>query len=123
MTYPRLSSSIALTAAGLAYSCVNARAGVYVLGPAGDAGSIIPKYVGRSDRDLVAGLKRHFGEESHFAYAQSSSVAAAFKAECALFHHLKPPKNTSHPDGPYRCPCCKIRGVIRPAPTILRLVA
>jgi hypothetical protein len=106
MPYPRLSSSLALTEANVLRSHVRTSAGVYVLGPAGSGGSILPAFVGRSDIDLVTGLKQHIGKETHFAFAHCSSELTAFKAECALFHHLKPPKNKSHPMGPIGCPYC-----------------
>jgi hypothetical protein len=111
MAYPSLSSTIALTDREIDGSKVRNRPGVYVLGAGTVAGNIVPRFVGRSEEDLKGRLKQHVGGESHFAFAHTSSAMGAYRAECELFHHLKPANNKAHPKLPkgttWQCPWCK----------------
>ena len=82
-------------------------AGAYALGYVSQ-GTFYVSYVGRSDDDLAARLKRHIGEYAAFQYAYMPSPSAAFEKECRLYHEFNPPDNKVHPARPegtnYRCP-------------------
>ena len=86
-------------------------AGFYVLGSFGDNKVMSVSYVGRSDDDLAAKLKRHAGNYPAFAYATTASALLAYQGECRLYHALKPSKNVMHPLGKggaeWACPVCK----------------
>ena len=84
-------------------------AGFYVLGTLGDNKVMKVSYVGRSDDDLAAKLKRHVGNYSAFAYATAESPILAYHGECRLYHALKPSKNVLHPRklaAEWACPVC-----------------
>ena len=77
------------------------------------------KYVGRSDVDLNAELKRpHVMKYKYFWYEYATSRRAAFKKECGLYHYhggdQRKLDNKIHPDRPdglgWKCPVCKIFG-------------
>jgi anti-sigma-K factor RskA len=89
-------------------------AGFYVLGTLGDNKIMSVSYVGRSDDDLAAKLKRHVGNYAAFAYATAASALLAYHGECRLYHALKPSKNVLHPMGKggpdWACPVCGQQG-------------
>jgi len=85
--------------------------GFYVLGTLGDNKLMTVSYVGRSDDDLAAKLKRHAGNYPAFAFATAESALLAYQGECRLYHALKPSKNVMHPirkgaDAAWACPVC-----------------
>ena len=85
-------------------------AGFYVLGTLGDNKVMTVSYVGRSDDDLAAKLRRHAGNYPAFAYATAESALLAYQGECRLYHALKPSKNVMHPvrrpAAEWACPVC-----------------
>lgn len=85
-------------------------AGFYVLGTLGDNKIMSVSYVGRSDDDLAAKLKRHVGNYPAFAYATAASALLAYQGECKLYHALKPSRNVLHPTrreaAEWACPVC-----------------
>jgi hypothetical protein len=85
--------------------------GFYVLGTLGDNKLMTVSYVGRSDDDLAAKLKRHAGNYQAFAFATAESALLAYQGECRLYHALKPSKNVMHPirkgaDAAWDCAVC-----------------
>ena len=88
------------------------RAGVYGLGRIGANGKFHALYVGRSEADLAAALKRHIGEYGAFVFGYRSSPREAFHGECELYHLLEPDDNAAHPERPdgsdWRCPLCRL---------------
>jgi hypothetical protein len=88
-------------------------AGFYVLGTLGDNKVMSVSYVGRSDDDLAAKLKRHIGNYPAFAYAKAESALLAYQGECRLYHALLPSKNVMHPirkspAAEWACPVCGV---------------
>lgn len=93
--------------------------GVYILYVACNGQKL---YVGRSDTDVRARLKRHVGERSptarsaysYFKFDYATSPKKAFERECNLWHYHRPPDNLNHPQRPagtsWKCPRCKIFG-------------
>lgn len=86
-------------------------AGNYGLGYENDKGVFIVKYVGRSDEDLNARLKKWVGSYKMFKYSYASSPKAAFEKECKNFHDFGGTEkldNEIHPDRPdgtdWECP-------------------
>jgi len=87
--------------------------GNYALGYLRD-GDFFPKYVGRSDTDLLAEVQKRLewaGKYSHFKCDYASSVKAAFEKECNNYHDFERQlDNERHPDRPdgtdYQCPRC-----------------
>ena len=71
-------------------------------------GGFTTAYVGRSDSDVSASLRQHLGGYRFFKYAYCASAAAAFEAECALYHELRPADNATHPvsESGMKCPHC-----------------
>jgi hypothetical protein len=90
------------------------RAAVFGLGRIGADGKFHALFVGRSEQDLAARLRRHIGEYGAFVYGYRASPLAAFHAECELFHLLDPEDNGAHPEppeaAPWRCPLCRLYG-------------
>jgi len=74
------------------------------------------KYVGRSDDDLNARLKRWVDSKySYFEFEYCSSPKAAFVKECTLYHYhggSEKLDNKIHPQRPansdWQCPVCNI---------------
>lgn len=85
--------------------------GFYVLGTMGDNKLMTVTYVGRSDDDLAAKLKRHAGNYPAFAFATAETAVLAYQGECRLYHALKPSKNVMHPirrgGAEWACPVCR----------------
>ena len=83
------------------------RVGVYVLGHGNGKFA-----VGRVDRadNLRAGLIAYVGQFDQFLYSYCTSDHDAFRRECRLYHHYRPPKNRSHPvrspGTSWDCPVC-----------------
>ena len=76
------------------------------------------RYVGRSDSDLNARLKRWVGNYRYFWFEYATSRKAAFEKECNLYHHHGGAQgklgNDKHPQRPagtnWKCSVCKIYG-------------
>lgn len=91
-------------------------AGNYALGYVNDENTFIVQYVGRSDSDVAARLRKHVGEKyKRFKYSYASSPKAAFEKECRNYHDFGGSRslaNSIHPDRPagtsWKCPCCNI---------------
>jgi len=83
--------------------------GAYALGTSSilDRTHLEILYIGRSDDDVRARLKRHVGEYSHFQYVLLPSALSAFEKECWLYHTFSPRDNILHPARPQnvRCDC------------------
>ena len=113
MAVPTLSTPIALTERNIDTSVTSVAPGVYVLDKT-TSGPWLNSYVGRSDTDLNARLKNWVGKYGYFKAAYMDSAAAAFDAECELFHALAPTDNAVHPARPahsnWVCPRCYIFG-------------
>jgi hypothetical protein len=81
-----------------------------VLGTLGENKLMTVSYVGRSDDDLAARLRRHAGNYQAFAFATAESALSAYQGECRLYHALKPSKNVMHPirkpAAEWACPVC-----------------
>ncbi|HGM9960901.1 TPA: hypothetical protein ACKREV_000444 [Providencia stuartii] len=79
------------------------RMGNYAIGYTKD-GNFHTTYVGRSDTDVNARLKKHVGKHGNskrFRYDYASSVTAAFERECENYHKYKGSlTNDMHPDQP-----------------------
>jgi len=110
---PTLSNPIVLTDKNIDASVTSVSPGVYVLDKT-PTGPWVNSYVGRSDTDLNARLKKWVGKYAHFKASYVASAAAAFDAECELFHALAPTDNAVHPARPansnWVCPRCYIFG-------------
>src|SRR5260370_28489654 len=113
MASPKLSDSIVLTDRRIDETVTRVSPGVYVLDKT-PSGPWVNSYVGRSDTDLNARLKKWVGKYAHFRAAYMASSAAAFDAECKLYHALSPKDNAVHPARPansnWACPRCYIFG-------------
>ena len=107
---PDLADPAALTEANIAGAIGYKTPGVYVLGVLNPGQVMSVSYVGRSDDDLAAKLRRHLGNYPGFAYAIKTSPLEAYTVECALYHKLQPSRNSSHPLRPanetWLCPVC-----------------
>jgi predicted RNA-binding Zn-ribbon protein involved in translation (DUF1610 family) len=87
--------------------------GVYALGRKRDK-TFYPRYFGRSDSDVNAELKKHFGKYDAFKFEYFDSPEAAFTKECELYHDFRGPEsrldNKTHPDrsqgATWQCPKC-----------------
>jgi len=83
------------------------RVGVYLLGHGN--GKFRVARVGRAE-DLRAGLVPYIGQYDQFLYTYCSSDHDAFRRECRLYHHYRPPRNRSHPlrrpGTTWDCPIC-----------------
>jgi hypothetical protein len=110
MPLPELQDPEALTKETVDAAIMHKTAGFYVLGALGDNEVMSVSYVGRSDDDLAAKLKRHAGNYAAFAFATTASALLAYQGECRLYHALKPSKNVLHPIGragaDWACPVC-----------------
>lgn len=110
MPLPELRDPEALTKEKVDAAIRHKTAGFYVLGALGDNKVMSVSYVGRSDDDLAAKLKRHAGNYAAFAFAATASALLAYQGECRLYHALKPSKNVMHPMGrggpDWACPVC-----------------
>ena len=91
----------------------NASAGNYALGHTNSKGTFIPRYVGRSDKDVNGRLKDWEGDYDTFKYSYARSIKAAFEKECKNFHDFGGDKkldNENHPARPkdtdWKCPEC-----------------
>lgn len=86
--------------------------GVFALGYRGQGSVFYVNFVGRSDDDLRARLLQLIGSDSLFKFERSATAEDAFRAECELFHSLRPPGNRVHPGRPARtswaCPRCAL---------------
>lgn len=113
MPIPKLSEPIVLSDQDVDASVTSVSPGVYVLDKT-KSGPWVNSYVGRSDVDLNARLKKWVGKYFHFRAAYMGSPLAAFEAECELFHAFNPTDNTAHPARPansnWVCPRCYIFG-------------
>ncbi len=113
MAIPSLSEPTVLTEKDIDASVTSTSPGVYVLDKT-TSGPWVNSYVGRSDTDLNARLKKWVGKYGYFKAAYMNSPAAAFDAECQLFHALAPSDNVVHParpaDSNWVCPRCYIFG-------------
>ena len=109
MAIPTLSKPFVLTEQSIDASVTAIKPGVYVLDET-TSGPWINSYVGRSDTDLNARLKKWVGKYGYFKAAYMDSGVAAFDAECELFHALAPSDNQVHPARPansnWVCPRC-----------------
>ena len=89
--------------------------GNYRLGRIRKDNDIKVRYVGRSDSDLAARLKKHLGEGyKYFKFKYATSPKAAFEQECKDYHNygeLLILDNKIHPDSPSgirrECPICR----------------
>ena len=107
MTSMRLSQLHALDDHTISTAVRETAPGVYALDRSSQGG-FSASYVGRSDSDLRASLRQHVGSYRFFKYAYCASAAAAFEAECELYHEYRPADNLVHPShGPDgKCPQC-----------------
>ena len=92
--------------------------GDYVLGDMLADATFVPKYVGRSDRDVNSSLKKHAASKQPyycFQFAYSDTASGAFYGECLNYHWLSavinaPLDNKAHPFSPasknWLCPFC-----------------
>ena len=107
---PELHDPKALTPENVDAAIRTKTPGFYVLGTMGDNKLMTVSYVGRSDDDLAAKLKRHAGNYSAFAFGTAESAILAYQGECRLYHVLKPSKNVLHPirrgRAEWVCPVC-----------------
>lgn len=89
------------------------RIGNYALGYDSPDG-FFPTYVGRSDSDLNAELRRRLpATETHrlFKFSYANTIKEAFEKECRNYHDFFDNlENENHPARPsgsyYRCPIC-----------------
>lgn len=113
MAIPALSQPLVLTEKSIDANVTSVSPGVYVLDET-TSGPWVNSYVGRSDTDLNARLKKWVGKYGYFKAAYMNSPVAAFDAECELFHALAPSDNAVHPARPtnskWVCPRCYIFG-------------
>lgn len=101
-----------LTTAGIDFAVTKTSPGAFVLGSMGRHTFDIA-YVGRSDSDVKAQLRRWVGMYDQFKFRYFDSPVAAFEKECDLFHDFGGPTldSRSHPSRPLRdrrwkCPRC-----------------
>ncbi len=88
--------------------------GNYALGYENSEGKFVPKYIGRSDEDLLKRLKSHIDEGDKHKYCKfcyKNSAKEAFEQECRNYHDFKDQfDNDIHPRRPdgknYSCPHC-----------------
>jgi len=110
ISIPELQDPDALTMEKIEGAVRSKTAGFYVLGTLGNDKVMSVSYVGRSDDDLAAKLKRHVGNYPAFAFATAASALLAYQGECRLYHALKPSKNPMHPvrkgGAEWACPVC-----------------
>ncbi|TMQ03291.1 MAG: hypothetical protein E6J90_53715 [Deltaproteobacteria bacterium] len=110
MSLPELHDPDTLTREKVDSAIRHKTAGFYVLGTLSENRVMSVSYVGRSDDDLAAKLKRHAGNYPAFAYATADSPLLAYHGECRLYHALKPSKNVLHPTrkpaAEWACPVC-----------------
>ena len=101
------------TAEGIQKIPVEESPGNYALGYLKES-ALVPKYVGRSDTDLLAELDSRLAwadKYSNFKCDYASSVKAAFDKECNNYHDFEKQLDIErHPDRPdgtdYQCPRC-----------------
>ncbi len=109
MAFSGLDGEYPLTESGIDTNVSRTSAGAYALGRTKDEKFLI-SYVGRSDDDVNARLKKHVGDYAKFKYGYFSSPKAAFEKECNLYHDFEPPDNKIHPARPdntnWICPRC-----------------
>jgi hypothetical protein len=115
MSAPQLYGPYALMSANIELAITErARAAVYGLGRIAANGKFNALYVGRSDENLAAELRRFIGQYGAFVYGYRSSPLDAFRAECELYHLLEPEDNTGHPQRPegtaWACALCRALG-------------
>ncbi len=98
-----------LTESGVDTNVSRTSAGAYALGRT-EGEKFLISYVGRSDDDVNARLKKHVDDYAKFKYGYFSSPKAAFEKECNLYHDFEPPDNKIHPARPgntnWTCPRC-----------------
>jgi len=112
MTAPQLFGPYALVSANIELAVTERqRAAIFGLGRIAANGKFHALFVGRTDEDLAAGLRRFIGEYGAFVYGYRASPHAAFLAECELYHLLDPEDNPTHPARPegagWTCPLCR----------------
>lgn len=107
---PALNDPVALTQDAIDGAIAPKTPGAYVLGTMNANHVMSVSFVGRSDDDLAAKLKRHIGNYPAFAHVTATSAAEAYQMECRLYHELRPSRNVMHPVRPARtdgaCPVC-----------------
>lgn len=107
-----LKGPYSLTSSGVDNAVTKASAGAYALGKS-DGGTFYVSYIGRSDSDVNARLKKHVGKYNQFKFDYFGSPKAAFEKECNLYHDFGANylDNEIHPDRPegsgWKCPRCK----------------
>jgi len=110
VSIPDLVDPMSLTEENIVASVPQRSPGVYVLGVL-NAGQVMSvSYVGRSDDNLAAKLRRHIGNYPAFAFSVRATPAEAYALECTLYHQLQPSRNSTHPRRPANeaspCPVC-----------------
>ena len=106
-----LQGPFSLTAAGIDIAVRKTSGGVFALGSM-EGNTFNIAYVGRSDSDLRAQLKRWIGHYDEFKFDYFGSPKAAFEKECNLFHDYGGPTldNKAHPARAkgrrWKCPRC-----------------
>ena len=108
-----MNASYTLSAAEIDKQITRTSEGNYALGHVNDKAVFLVNYVGRSDTDLNARLKKWVGKYESFKYAYATSPKAAFEKECRNFHDFGGTvslDNDIHPDRPassgWKCPAC-----------------
>jgi len=86
-----LSGPYSLTPRGIDAAVSLSAAGVYALGAMHDLhGPFEVCYVGRDDKDVKSGLRRHIADwYPQFFYQYSHSIKAAFEKECETTRHIQ----------------------------------
>lgn len=98
-----MNGSFPLSNKGIDDNVTRTSMGNYAIGYVKD-GKFYTTYVGRSDTDVNARLKKHVekhGNSNRFRYDYASSVTAAFERECQNYHSYESSlTNEIHPDQP-----------------------
>lgn len=88
--------------------------GNFAIGYVKENGAFVTRFVGRSDSDVAAELRRHETDSStKFKWSSAPSVLAAFEKQCRNFHDFggyNALENEDHPEPPngmnWKCPFC-----------------
>lgn len=118
MTKLEMQGPFLLSVGRISETVTKTSAGNYALGYVDDEKVFRVKYVGRSDSDVAARLRKHVGEKYKlFKYSYATSPKAAFEKECRNYHDFGESRlldNDIHPDRPkganWKCPCCNHYG-------------
>ena len=118
MTKLEMQGPFLLSVGKISETVTKTSAGNYALGYVDDEKVFRVKYVGRSDSDVAARLRKHVGEKYKlFKYSYATSPKAAFEKECRNYHDFGESRlldNDIHPDRPrganWKCPCCNHYG-------------